>query len=145
MAVLAGMATMPISAIYPSNERTKGFTLLEMVVVLALVALLGAVVMPSLLKMQQAWKRRTELQDVAGQLSSLGYRARLQGLEVAIGPQGVVPPQMLSLPEHWSLTAPVPILYLANGACLGGRVGLTQAQVTEFLDLEAPLCQPKRP
>lgn len=110
---------MPISATYPSNEFKRGFTLLEMVVVLALVALLGAVVMPSLLKMQQAWKRRIELQDIAGQLRSMGYRARLQGLEVAIGPYGVVPPQMLSLPEHWSLSAPVPILYLANGACLG--------------------------
>lgn len=135
---------MPISATYPSNEFKRGFTLLEMVVVLALVALFGAVVMPSLLKMQQAWKRRIELQDIAGQLRSMGYRARLQGLEVAIGPYGVVPPQMLSLPEHWSLSAPVPILYLANGACLGGRIGLTHDQVTEFLDLEAPLCQPER-
>lgn len=136
---------MPISATCPGNERQKGFTLLEMVVVLALVALLGAVIMPSLLKMQQAWKRRTEMQDVVGQLRSLGYRARLQGLEVAIGPQGVVPPQMLPLPEQWSLSAAVPVLYLVNGACLGGRVGLSHDQVTEFLDLEAPLCQPLRP
>lgn len=135
---------MPISATRPGNECQRGFTLLEMVVVLALVALLGAVVMPSLLKMQQTWKRRTELQDIAGQLRSLGYRARLQGLEVTIGPHGVVPPQLLSLPEHWSLSAAVPILYLANGACLGGRVGLTYDQMTEFLDLEAPLCQPVR-
>jgi len=128
---------------YPSRERHLGFTLLEMVVVLALVALLGAVIMPSLTKMQQAWKRRTETQDVANQLGSLGYRARLQSSEVVIGPQGISPAALLVLPSGWTLTASTPVVFHANGACLGGEAELSDdLGVRQHLLLEPPLCVP---
>lgn len=145
MVCRVGKGTMPISAICPSSESHAGFTLLELVVVLALVTLLGAVILPNLIKMQQAWKSRTELQDIVSQLRSLGYRARLQGLEVSIGPQGLEPVDMLALPSGWTLSARLPVLYRRNGACLGGKVELIQGEVHHEFDLGPPLCVPERP
>ncbi|MHB9798350.1 prepilin-type N-terminal cleavage/methylation domain-containing protein [Pseudomonas sp. MT3] len=135
---------MPRSAIYPCSERPSGFTLLEMVVVLALVALLGAVVMPGLLKMQEAWKRRIDMQDIADQLRSLGYRARLEATDVVIGREGVWPGRMLDLPPGWSLSAQPPVVFRRNGACLGGQVDLIRGEVVDHLRLDAPLCLPSR-
>lgn len=130
------------SATCPNSEGQLGFTLLELVVVLALVALLGAVIMPGLMKMQEAWTRRIDAQDIANQLRSLGYRARLEAIEVVIGAQGVRPERMLTLPSGWTLSAVPPVVFRSNGACLGGRVDLTRAEVVDSLTLEAPLCLP---
>lgn len=118
--------------------------MLELVVVLALVALLGAVAMPGLLKMQQAWQRRTDNQNIDDQLRSLSYRARLSATEAVIGPAGVEPPEMLVLPAGWKLTAKIPIVYRANGACLGGEAVLERDGIVEHLKFAAPLCVPER-
>ncbi|MBO3274598.1 prepilin-type N-terminal cleavage/methylation domain-containing protein [Pseudomonas schmalbachii] len=136
---------MPISVTCPGSERQSGFTLLELVVVLALVAALGAIVLPSLLKMQEAWRRHVDLQDIASQLRSLGYRTRLQARETIIGADGALPADMLSLPAGWTLSARQPLVYLANGACLGGEVSLQHEDVVQVMQLMAPLCQPELP
>ncbi|MOA22101.1 hypothetical protein D3C78_1426400 [compost metagenome] len=136
---------MPTSVTCPGSERQSGFTLLELVVVLALVAALGAIVLPSLMKMQEAWRRRLDIQDIAGQLRSLGYRTRLQARETVIGAGGVSPADMLSLPVGWILSAQQPLVYRANGACLGGEVSVQHEGVVKVLRLEAPLCQPELP
>ncbi|RFQ34598.1 hypothetical protein D0N87_10340, partial [Pseudomonas sp. ATCC 13867] len=106
-----------------------------MVVVLALVALLGAVVMPGLLKMQEAWKRRIDMQDIADQLRSLGYRARLEATDVVIGREGVWPGRMLDLrpagpcrPSHlWCFAAMVPVWGGQVDLIRGGGGGSPQA------------------
>ncbi|MDH0287784.1 type II secretion system GspH family protein [Pseudomonas sp. GD04087] len=134
---------MPISATCPSNNRQGGFTLLELVVVLAIVTLLGAVVLPNLVKMQQAWKFRIELQDIVSQIRSLGYRARLQHVEARIGSQGMLPEYLLVLPPGWKLTTQVPVIYRSNGACLGGKVELIQGDQRREFDLIPPLCVPE--
>ncbi|WP_302328951.1 type II secretion system protein [Pseudomonas triclosanedens] len=136
---------MRISATCPDDERQGGFTLLEMIVVLALVALLGAVVMPSLLKMQQAWQRRLDIQNVMAQIRSLGYRVRLAGQPAAFGPAGIMPSDLLSMPAGWEVGAASPLIYLANGACLGGELILRHDEAIEHITLPAPLCQPATP
>lgn len=135
---------MPISATCRRNDVSRGFTLLELVVVLALVTLLGAVVMPGLLKMQQAWQRRTDNQNIDDQLRSLSYRARLSATEVIIGPAGVEPTGLLVLPQDWKLTAKIPVIYRTNGVCLGGEAVLEHDGIVEHVMLEAPLCVPER-
>ncbi|MED5610371.1 MULTISPECIES: prepilin-type N-terminal cleavage/methylation domain-containing protein [unclassified Pseudomonas] len=134
---------MRTSATCPGSERSGGFTLLELLVVLALVAALGAIVMPSLLNMQEAWRRRVELQDITNQLQTLGYRARLEAQQTLIGPAGVEPPRMLRLPDGWVLSAGVPVIYLANGACLGGLLQLRREEAIRELRLEPPQCLPE--
>jgi general secretion pathway protein G len=135
---------MPTSAICPGSDVQAGFTLLELVVVLALVTLLGAVVLPNLIKMQQAWQFRTELQDIVGQIRGLGYRVRLQGVEASIGPQGLVPENLLILPSGWAMSARVPVVYRNNGACLGGKVELKHGDERRDFELTPPLCVPER-
>ncbi|MCY1479112.1 hypothetical protein D9M68_125460 [compost metagenome] len=132
---------MPILATCPGNRQAAGFTLLELVVVLAIVAALGAIVMPSLMNMHEAWRRRIDFQDVLDQLQGLGYRTRLDAVETVIGPAGVVPAGRLLLPDGWSLSAREPVIYWQNGVCLGGQVDLSHAGRTEVLQLDAPLCR----
>lgn len=132
---------MPTSAMCRGNEW--GFTLLELVVVLALIGTMGALVMPNLIRMQESWQREVQLQNIAEQLCALGYRARLDGRETMIDSSGVTPSGSLQLPAGWRLSAPQRLVYYSNGNCSGGVVIVQQGQILRRLNLSPPLCQPE--
>ncbi|MCY1214115.1 hypothetical protein D9M68_609580 [compost metagenome] len=140
---LAVMAWMLMLAIYPNSDRRRGFTLLELLVVLALVAAVAALALPALMNMQASWARRIAAEDLNGQLQSLGFRARASGREVEICAAGIDPPEMLEVPDGWVLTADPPVRYLANGACLGGKLQVLHEGVVREVTLTPPFCNPQ--
>ncbi|MND25609.1 hypothetical protein D3C80_160440 [compost metagenome] len=141
MASPAATDWIPMSVTCPSAEQ-RGFTLLELLVVLALVAAISAVALPGLVKMQAAWSRRVEADDLLNQVRSLGYRVRNDGRELFIGERGADPSELLQLPEGWALSAQPPVRYLANGACLGGRLEVRHEGTVRILSLKPPYCTP---
>ncbi|MCY1264980.1 hypothetical protein D9M68_141840 [compost metagenome] len=141
MASPAATDWIPMSVTCPSAEQ-RGFTLLELLVVLALVAAISAVALPGLVKMQAAWSRRVGADDLLNQVRSLGYRVRNDGRELFIGERGADPSELLQLPEGWALSAQPPVRYLANGACLGGRLEVRHEGTVRILSLKPPYCTP---
>lgn len=137
----------------PSRDHSLGpgaassaFTLLEMLVVLALTGLLIAVVAPRLVRIYQAVRASMQRHEVIVRIDALGYRAHAEGLALVLGGSGSqdlgeAERAALKLPSGWTVEAPKPIRYLPSGACSGGAVVLRYASVTYHAELTPPLCQ----
>ncbi len=125
-------------------RRGGGVTLLELLVVLAIVGLVVAVAAPRMIQVSESLSAAGERRDVINRIGALGYRARQQGegfvLERLPANDGEVP---LSLPRGWTLQASEPVTWRANGVCLGGRLQLRKGDWQGTLVLEPPLCEPR--
>lgn len=168
-----------MSATCPNNLRKRveassayapGFTLLELIVVLALVSVVTVLAAPNLQRLYGAVARTTERNVILDRLANLGRQAMLQrrayllvGADTPDEPKRPyaparsddedapaserVPsfeqhePYRMDLPDGWTLHLPAPILVRANGVCLGGEVALSYNGAPDVrLVLEPPYC-----
>ena len=141
-------------------SRHAGYTLLEMVVVLALLGLATAMVAPATFRMIQSWRDADEVGRVLAELAALPTTAREQGRELHLGlppagaaPPGAPPPQHspeagesmpVTLPEHWRLEMDAPLLVRANGACGDATGTLVTTRQQIHFRVEAPFCRVER-
>ena len=79
-----------------ASSSPCGFTLLELLVVLALVGLVAAIAFPNLERLYAAVTRETERDHILDQFAGLGLRAMRQGRSFvvfdAVGPRDLSPP-----------------------------------------------------
>jgi prepilin-type N-terminal cleavage/methylation domain-containing protein len=133
---------MPTSATHRSrNPRSSGFTLLELVVVLALLGLATALVAPQGFRMIASWRRSTEVDAVLGAMAALGASARQQGraLEFEAGP---IPADAIAgFPADWTVVLTEPLRVQANGACGDTRGELHSGSYVRTFALTAPFCR----
>lgn len=107
----------------PERGRCRGFTLLELLVVLALVALVTGLVTPAVLRGLDAARERGLVADVRTLLQGLPVRAFQSGsgLEIdAAALRRLVP----DLPDDWRLEVDPPLRYGPTGVAAGGAVHL---------------------
>jgi prepilin-type N-terminal cleavage/methylation domain-containing protein len=129
-----------------------GFTLLEMVVALAIMGLLGALALPSLQKLTERTGFSLDRQDVERQLDQLPQIAASQGkaLVLTSSPTNDDPvpagaslqePYPVKLPEGWVIEVAAPIRYRYDGTCSGGRLHLTTPSSQSDYLMRPPLCE----
>ena len=133
---------MPTSAISPRPDpRTSGFTLLEVVVVLALLALATALVAPQGFRMIETWRRATDVDAALGALAALGAEARHQGRRLEF-PAGVLPDDAIGgVPAGWEVMLATPLAVEPNGACADVQGELRYQGYARRFALEAPFCR----
>jgi hypothetical protein len=127
----------------PVRRRGSGFTILELLVVLSLMAAMTGLVLPQLSRLYESGQRAFERKQVIDDIAALPYLAFQQQREFTLGEtSGDTGP--LALPEGWTLKVKdgAGILYRSNGFCAGGELELLYDGLVERLMLEAPLCQP---
>jgi prepilin-type N-terminal cleavage/methylation domain-containing protein len=133
---------MRTSASYRPTDQV-GFTLLEMLVVLAIAGMLAGVTLPNLSKMAERARISTQRQSLLSGIENLGYWAYSNGKSytlTALDPTSETPPFVI--PEGWRLKAERPITFAVNGVCSGGVIALFGPdQAGEQLLLKAPLCR----
>ena len=133
-----------------------GFTLLELLVVLALLALATAIAMPNLERLYAAATRATERDYVLDQVAALGRQAVLDGRAYVVfgnAPSTPAPgpaeaarfaeyeTYLVDVPEGWRLQFDQPLVVLANGVCLGGALTLSrEGEETVRVELLPPYC-----
>lgn len=139
-------------------NREGGYTLLEMVVVLAILGLATAMVAPATFRTIQSWRDADDVARVLGDLAALPVVARNQGREIRVGAgapgraarpdsistlsdPGNVPAPPFSLPEGWRIEMDEPLVIRANGACGGASGTLTTQRQTIRFQVEAPFCK----
>ena len=129
----------------PSGSATKaaGFTLLEMIVVLAILGLATAMVAPSALRSIDTWRRQAEQDSLLDQIRALPGNARATGRPVVISDDslaGAKPP--LRIDADWTLRVPEPWRVNANGVCEGGEVEIGNAYGSRMIEVASPFCDP---
>lgn len=123
-------------------RRASGFSLLELLVVLALIAMLSALVAPNLRRTYSAIAGSGERAEVRRQLERLPLHARRQGARVEVGTDdsaGMA--ARLELPEGWVVQPLEPVRIEASGICHPARVQLSGRGTSETLLVSAPACQ----
>ena len=140
------------------RRAPRGFTLLELLVVLVLAGLALALALPNLDRLYGAAARATERSRILDQIAALGREAFASGRAYALAnpaptagtraaqqPPAPLPPGFapypLELPEGWQVRVDEPILARATGVCLGGAVTLAHEDSRpERIILAPPFC-----
>ena len=149
------------------GSREGGFTLIELIVVIAIIAALGTIAYAYFAPLNARVRAVFERDDLEGQLLALPQRVRLSGrggiLTSRSGddlPEGTIVDVegvaetgnaleqwqvlRLELPKPWRLRVARPIFYHFSGSCEGGEVEFVLPPLSLRYVLTAPLCRPIR-
>ena len=124
-------------------SRRRGFTLLEMVVVLSILGLATAIAAPATLRGIETWQRRGEIESVLDQVRGLPASARAQGRDVVISADTLAAdPPVLHVGSDWTASTDAPWRVRHNGVCGGGIIRLENNGRTTTIEALAPFCDP---
>lgn len=130
-----------------SRGGQAGFTLLEVLVVVALIGLMSALALPSLQRVVAGVENATRRAGVLADLNSLGYRAFVLGQSFDLAAptaSGLLRDgnPVLTLPAGWRIEAQAPIHFSFSGYCGGGVLTLWAPDGSGArVALEAPMCR----
>ena len=124
------------------SRRTPGYTLLELVVVMAILAMATAMAAPAGYRMIRSWQEATQVDDVLQQMERLPSAVRASGNPLDVAAEGGIAP--VTLPEGWTLRATTPLRVQANGACSEAEAALTTGHQTVAFKIHAPFCRVER-
>jgi prepilin-type N-terminal cleavage/methylation domain-containing protein len=117
-----------------AGPAAGGFTLLELLLVLALVALLTGLVAPKLWQWVQSARLRAGIDTARAELEALPRRAFDAAERIAVDAKGP-----LRLPDGWRLEVAPALVYEANGMTAGARLRLiADGGVAADWRIEAP-------
>ena len=124
-----------------------GFSLLELLLVLAVMSLISGLAIPRTVTMYESFKRNLERNEALLAIGGLGYKACTLGLQFTLDsyplPADSAFAEIFVMPEGWVIQAVTPVLYHQNGFCDGGNILLTKANIELNLHLKSPFCVPQ--
>lgn len=121
------------------RRPAPGYTLLEMVVVMSILALTTAVVAPPSYKMIRSWQESTRVADVIQQLERLPSKAKASGNPMTLDTESSS--SSIDLPQDWTLLMDTPLEVRANGGCSEANGTLVTSGQTIELQIQAPFCR----
>lgn len=136
---------MPMSASFPRSDSRSagaGFTLLELLIVLALIGVTAAVVVPGLARTYDAIVGSGERADVVRALEGLPLAVAADGQPLRIDPRepGALAAR-LSMPDGWTVRLLQPLHIERTGYCHPFEVAVTGREATETWRLASPACE----
>ena len=145
----------------PDIRAAGGFTLLEMLIVLSLVAIIAAIAAPNMERLYAGIGTKTDREYILDQFTDLGLKAmhdRQAYVVLSSAPhesqvltahQGATEqsiavtakPFEVDLPEGWTIRFNQPLFISASGVCLGANLALHREGTVEIqVTLEPPYC-----
>lgn len=123
----------------------RGFTLLELLVVLVLLGALAALVAPAVSRGIDAWRLRVAAQELEQQVARLPLQARAAGVTLHLGgeaawPAAVPPIELEDAGIKWLS----PLVVRSNGFCEAGALRLVHDDGRRDYDVLSPDCRLRR-
>ena len=159
---LVKLSDVPAASRFRRRPGSHGFTVLELLIVLSLLALLAAVAAPNLLRLYSSIQTRTERDYILDQFAGLGRMALRHGRSYVVLADGPTAPEsvasleppgrrptetgaepyVIDLPEGWTIDLSRPLVIGVNGVCLGTELTLLHdGRVETRIALEPPYCR----
>lgn len=138
-----GRSTRAFGRPASSAARASGFTLLEMIVVLAILGLATAMVAPAAIRNIDAWRRQAEQDSLLDQIRALPGNARASGRAVEVSEATLAsgkPP--LQVAADWTLSVPATWHVHPNGVCDAGEVRIGNDHGSRVIKVASPFCDP---
>ncbi|MFN3842952.1 MAG: prepilin-type N-terminal cleavage/methylation domain-containing protein [Rehaibacterium terrae] len=122
--------------------RLRGFTLLELLVVLALLAMTVALVGPALQRTYDGLVRSSARDEVQRALETLPLRVRESGARLALEPgTGDAWGALLPLPAGWTVQPLTAVEIEASGVCHPARLRVRGPDDSYVVELTRPYCR----
>ena len=114
----------------------KGFTLLELLVVMGIVAVVSTVAFPGLIRLYESASNKIELDGIVAEINLLGRRSFESGRSYLLTDASQ------ALPKGWALKIPNAIYFSASGTCRGGSIEFLKNDALKLrVKVEPPFCQ----
>lgn len=124
------------------SPSQAGYTLLEMIVVMAILAVSTAIAAPPSYRMARAWQEATQVDDVLQQIEHLPSQVRTTGTPLNVQGEDEIP--SITLPPGWTLRLETPLQVQVNGACSDSEATLVTTHQAIGLRIQAPFCRIQR-
>ncbi len=121
-------------------RSTKGFSLIELMVVLLLVSLATGLVLPNLANLYRSAQLNSELSRLSISISSLGYLSFSSGEAISVATDADIR-KYIGTSDSWQLSVEEPLRINASGVCLGGLMRFESDEVFKTLRIQAPFCR----
>jgi prepilin-type N-terminal cleavage/methylation domain-containing protein len=122
--------------------KPRGFTLLEMLVVLALIGVMAGIALPNFSRFLESFSIKNQWAAVERELADVPYQVFVSGTAFQLDSSSAGK-RLTTLPEGWRIEVVSPILYRFSGWCEGGRLAVISAGgERRNYQLAAPACSP---
>lgn len=122
----------------------RGFSLLELLMVLLFMSLLGSILFPQLSKIRDASLFNSEKLQLTHAIQSLPLFCMQNGRAIQLDkiPTGIVEiDKQLNIPKDWNIIVQKPLVINANGFCLDGQLVVKKYDRELSLKVISPNCQ----
>ncbi len=124
--------------------KHRGFTLLEMLVVLALIGVMAGLALPNFSRFLESFTNSSRWSAIEREIADLPYQVFSAGVALRFDANSATQ-RLPAIPSDWRVEVSAPILYRESGWCEGGRLAIVSAagERRDYL-LVAPACSPSR-
>lgn len=128
----------------PSRFRAEtGLSLMEVVVAMALMAIIMTVSAQSGAEMLERWQYRAVVKDVRNRIAGMPLKAALERKTVNLSDMSTT---QLGLPEGWTIEEQVPLVFSSSGLCSDAEFALVDpsGRLHQYI-VTPPECLPRSP
>jgi general secretion pathway protein G len=106
-----------------------------------ILGLTSALVLPRLPAIYERFQDKSKQEELIQSLSTLSLKAYTRQQTLTLTKESAA--EILGLTSDLNIRIDQPIVYHANGVCLGGRLSFELNGITRQLELAPPYCEPR--